>query len=307
MKIPTAFIALMMIVAFGCVQQGPIVGNDTDEHGCIGSAGYSWCEEKQKCLRIFEENCTKACTAEAKICPDGTAVGRTGPDCEFAPCPQLVGNDSDEHGCIGSAGYAWCELRQSCLREWEEPCQLSLEEALSAAWGSECMQEGNVSGADAIYNNNSKTWWLGLDADKPGCSPACVVYENRSVEINWRCTGLIPPYTIKVANSSLGEILTDGDGMSLYVFTADSYNETTCYGTCELNWPPLHVTDTIAVQKGLPGEIGAILRNDSTLQATYNSMPLYTYAPDKEPGDVFGQGVGGKWFVAAPDMDSFPS
>ena len=28
-----------------------------------------------------------ACTTEAKICPDGTAVGRTGPNCEFAPCP----------------------------------------------------------------------------------------------------------------------------------------------------------------------------------------------------------------------------
>lgn len=28
-----------------------------------------------------------ACTAEAKICPDGSAVGRTGPNCEFAPCP----------------------------------------------------------------------------------------------------------------------------------------------------------------------------------------------------------------------------
>ena len=28
-----------------------------------------------------------ACTMDAKICPDGSAVGRIGPDCEFAPCP----------------------------------------------------------------------------------------------------------------------------------------------------------------------------------------------------------------------------
>jgi len=28
-----------------------------------------------------------ACTAEAKICPDGSAVGRVGPNCEFAACP----------------------------------------------------------------------------------------------------------------------------------------------------------------------------------------------------------------------------
>jgi len=30
-----------------------------------------------------------ACTMEAKICPDGSAVGRSGPDCEFSECPQL--------------------------------------------------------------------------------------------------------------------------------------------------------------------------------------------------------------------------
>src|SRR3990172_11502159 len=29
----------------------------------------------------------KACTLEVKICPDGSSVGRTGPNCEFAPCP----------------------------------------------------------------------------------------------------------------------------------------------------------------------------------------------------------------------------
>ena len=33
----------------------------------------------------------KACTQEAKLCPDGTAVSRTGPNCEFAPCPTVDG------------------------------------------------------------------------------------------------------------------------------------------------------------------------------------------------------------------------
>ncbi len=28
-----------------------------------------------------------ACTMEAKLCPDGSAVGRSGPNCEFAACP----------------------------------------------------------------------------------------------------------------------------------------------------------------------------------------------------------------------------
>lgn len=36
---------------------------------------------------------------------------------------QLVGNDSDEHGCKASAGYSWCENKQKCLRIWEEKCE----------------------------------------------------------------------------------------------------------------------------------------------------------------------------------------
>lgn len=38
---------------------------------------------------------------------------------------QFVGGDRDEHGCIGSAGYSWCEVKQKCLREWEEPCAVN--------------------------------------------------------------------------------------------------------------------------------------------------------------------------------------
>jgi hypothetical protein len=40
----------------------------------------------------------------------------------------LVGNDRDEHGCIGSAGYSWCESRSKCLRIWEEDCPAIIEE-----------------------------------------------------------------------------------------------------------------------------------------------------------------------------------
>lgn len=154
----------------------PLIGGQKDAHGCLIAAGYSWCESKQKCLRVWEEECyakeeaalteifsskhnqlvtetnvtivvmennfasgtvsfgetageggeflarladnawiidfegngsidcpkiqglgypqevlegfcDEACTQEAKICPDGSSVVRTGPDCEFAPCP----------------------------------------------------------------------------------------------------------------------------------------------------------------------------------------------------------------------------
>jgi hypothetical protein len=70
------------------------------------------------------ENSTM-CTQEAKQCSDGSYVSRTGSNCEFAECPKadnLVGGDKDEHGCIGSAGYVWCEDKQKCLKSWEEKC-----------------------------------------------------------------------------------------------------------------------------------------------------------------------------------------
>jgi hypothetical protein len=45
---------------------------------------------------------TIACTEEAKLCPDGSAVGRTGPQCEFAPCPEInnVSTDSGVEGVV---------------------------------------------------------------------------------------------------------------------------------------------------------------------------------------------------------------
>ncbi|MFH0846065.1 MAG: hypothetical protein V1851_01550 [Patescibacteria group bacterium] len=42
----------------------------------------------------------------------------------------IVGGDKDEHGCIGSAGYRWCESKQACLRswepEWDDSCDTNL-------------------------------------------------------------------------------------------------------------------------------------------------------------------------------------
>ncbi len=50
------------------------------------------------------QNNTIACTQEALICPDGSAVGRTGPNCEFAPCPTIVKKIDPGKFCGGIAG-----------------------------------------------------------------------------------------------------------------------------------------------------------------------------------------------------------
>jgi hypothetical protein len=51
-----------------------IVGNDRDEHGCIGSAGYSWCEAKNKCARVWED-----CKINEEVKTASTTVKTTSP------------------------------------------------------------------------------------------------------------------------------------------------------------------------------------------------------------------------------------
>lgn len=38
------------------------------------------------------------CTADAKECPDGSYVGRSGPNCEFTECPPAVKKNPPEAG-----------------------------------------------------------------------------------------------------------------------------------------------------------------------------------------------------------------
>ena len=37
--------------------------------------------------------------------------------------PMRPGGDMDTNGCIMSAGYSWCDSSQSCIRQWETPCE----------------------------------------------------------------------------------------------------------------------------------------------------------------------------------------
>lgn len=52
------------ILLAGCTSNQQMPGSDRDAHGCIGSAGYTWCEAKAKCLRVWEEPCTIADLAQ---------------------------------------------------------------------------------------------------------------------------------------------------------------------------------------------------------------------------------------------------
>ncbi len=125
--------------------------------------------------------------------------------------------------------------------------------------------------------------------------------------------GLVPlaaaqaPATVQVVeHPTQGKILTDSQGMTLYLFTKDAANVSNCYDQCAVNWPPLlaEAGAEPSAGEGVPGQLGVIERTDGDQQVTYNGMPLYYFVNDSQPGDTNGQYVGGIWFVVHPDISS---
>jgi len=104
------------------------------------------------------------------------------------------------------------------------------------------------------------------------------------------------------ADAKLGSILTDGAGMTLYVFKKDTPGVSNCTGACAQNWPPLTIAAGAPpfAGTGVTGQMGVIQRSDGTYQVTYDGMPLYRFAKDMQPGDTTGQGLAnGAWSVAS--------
>lgn len=108
---------------------------------------------------------------------------------------------------------------------------------------------------------------------------------------------------LTMADTSLGSILVDGKGMTLYLFTKDSPNTSVCEGECLAAWPPLLGMPTAG--EGVDdSKLGSFQRSDGSTQATYNGWPLYYWQNDAKPGDVTGQNVNEVWFVLDRDGDA---
>jgi predicted lipoprotein with Yx(FWY)xxD motif len=113
-------------------------------------------------------------------------------------------------------------------------------------------------------------------------------------------TGSSTTQEIAVRSTSLGKVLVDKDGRTLYMFTKDTQGSpSVCEADCLAAWPPLGEAE--------PGDgvddskVGSVARSDGSMQATYDGWPLYYFAKDEASGDVNGQGVGGVWYVLDAD------
>ncbi|SCG66693.1 Predicted lipoprotein with conserved Yx(FWY)xxD motif [Micromonospora echinaurantiaca] len=101
----------------------------------------------------------------------------------------------------------------------------------------------------------------------------------------------------------MGSVVTDQDGWILYRFDKDTNDPaaSNCVDKCAEVWPPA-LTDGNPQLNGVSDDkVGTVTRQDGTRQITLDGWPLYRYIGDKKPGQWKGQGVGGTWFVVAPD------
>jgi predicted lipoprotein with Yx(FWY)xxD motif len=105
---------------------------------------------------------------------------------------------------------------------------------------------------------------------------------------------------VGVGSTELGDVLVDANGLSLYGFLNDTGGTSACYEACAQAWPPL-IVDGPDLPAGLDAAVFSVTeRTDGTHQLVAGDWPLYTYFEDVAPGDVFGQGSGGAWYVVDP-------
>jgi len=107
--------------------------------------------------------------------------------------------------------------------------------------------------------------------------------------------------SVLAAESDLGTILTDADGLTIYYFANDTEGVSNCADECLANWPAVEASDAPTAGDGVTAELGTFTRDDGTTQLTVNGFPAYYFAADAAAGDTNGQGVNDVWWVFGAD------
>jgi predicted lipoprotein with Yx(FWY)xxD motif len=104
---------------------------------------------------------------------------------------------------------------------------------------------------------------------------------------------------------TVGAVLVNADGRTLYTFTPDNHAKVTCVSSCATLWPPLKLASGESATA--PQLKASLLGSDPDPEGgsvvTYAGWPLYTYEADSAAGQDNGQALeanGGRWYAIAP-------
>ena len=109
--------------------------------------------------------------------------------------------------------------------------------------------------------------------------------------------------TVAARHTSLGDVLVDAQGRTLYLFEKDKGMTSACSGACASIWPPVTATKTLAGAGLSATKLSVAKQPGGASDVTYAGHPLYTYVGDTKPGDTKGQGLnqfGAEWYVLSP-------
>ncbi len=113
---------------------------------------------------------------------------------------------------------------------------------------------------------------------------------------------------VSTAKTSLGAVVVDGSGRTLYLFAKDTGPRSTCSGSCAVNWPPFTAASTPKAGGGVQASaLSLVRRSDGKRQVVIDGHPLYFFKGDQSAGQLNGQGLdafGAKWFIVSPSGKS---
>src|SRR4029079_7631266 len=96
---------------------------------------------------------------------------------------------------------------------------------------------------------------------------------------------------VSTASSSLGKIIVDGRGRTLYLFEKDKRGHSACSGTCAVYWPPLLAPGKTVASGVKPSLLGTIRRANGARQVTIAGHPVYLFSGDSKRGQTNGEGL----------------
>lgn len=113
-----------------------------------------------------------------------------------------------------------------------------------------------------------------------------------------------PGGVLGVATTSLGPVLVDSKGMTVYLLTADAPGHSSCSALCLDKWPLVSApAGNVTSVPGVSAPLGVTKATSGASMLSAGGLPLYTYSGDSAPGDTRGEGIeayGGKWYAVSP-------